>query len=126
MFYYRQCGFNAGFCKSLPAKFLIDHVRVYQDKTNSKQTVGCNPKEYPTRRFILAHEYRYKSEDDVHAIKPIVRGGGKCVEDNDCGGNRGFGKCVFYRCKCDNERIGPHCLVSTKVNIKNNNDYYFY
>ena len=25
-----QCGFNAGFCKSLPAEFLVNYMRVYQ------------------------------------------------------------------------------------------------
>ena len=44
-----QCGMNAGFCKSLPAKFLIDSVRVYQNKEDPLQNIGCNPKDRPTR-----------------------------------------------------------------------------
>ena len=44
-----QCGMNPGFCKSLPAKFLIDSVRVYQNKDDPRQNVGCNPKDRPTR-----------------------------------------------------------------------------
>jgi beta-glucan synthesis-associated protein KRE6 len=44
-----QCGMNPGFCKSLPAKFLIDSVRVYQNKEDPRQNVGCNPKDRPTR-----------------------------------------------------------------------------
>ena len=54
-----QCGMNAGFCKSLPAQFLIDSVRVYQKKSDPRQTVGCNPKERPTRKWIAGHAYRY-------------------------------------------------------------------
>jgi hypothetical protein len=54
-----QCGFNPGFCQSLPAKFYIDSVRVYQDKSDANQTIGCNPANYPTKDFIEAHAYRY-------------------------------------------------------------------
>eukprot|EP01036_Dinobryon_divergens_P025520 gene25520-34076_t len=61
-----QCGINAGFCKSLPAKFLIDYVRVYQNKEDSTQTVGCNPRDFPTKRFIAAHEYRYMGLAEAH------------------------------------------------------------
>jgi len=81
-----QCGFNPGFCKSLPARFLIDHVRVYQNKNDSRQTVGCNPREYPTKRWILAHEYRYMGTAEAHALKPIVTGGNKCTKHSQCGG----------------------------------------
>ncbi len=36
---------------------------------------GCNPREYPTTRFINGHEYRYKRPIDVHPLKAIVTGG---------------------------------------------------
>ena len=39
-----QCGFWPGFCESLPAQFEIEYVRVYQDKNNSRHTIGCNPR----------------------------------------------------------------------------------
>lgn len=101
------CGFNPGFCKTLPAKMYVDSVRVYQNKKNPNQTVGCNPKEYPTKKWILAHEYRYKNKDETHALKPIVAGGGYCLEDKECG----EGYCSFRRCICDKKWTGPKCLV---------------
>ncbi len=36
-----QCGMNSGFCKLFPAKYLIDYVRVYQNKNDSLQTIGA-------------------------------------------------------------------------------------
>ena len=48
-----QCGMNAGFCKSLPAKFFIDSVRVYQNKEDPRQNLGCNPKDRPTRYVLI-------------------------------------------------------------------------
>ena len=106
-----QCGFNPGFCKTLPAKFLIDNVRVYQDKTDKLQNIGCNPKDRPTKKWIKAHEYRYKLADDVYALKfPIKTGGSFCESDNECG----EGKCSFLRCFCNPGWQGPKCLVSIK------------
>lgn len=107
-----QCGFNAGFCKSLPAKFAVNYVRVYQNKNDPKQTVGCNPKGYPTTKFIQGHEFRYKLLTDVHAIKPIVTGGGECVDDAGCG----EGVCDIKKCKCNADWMGPRCLVPTYAN----------
>lgn len=151
-----QCGMNSNFCKMFPAQFLIDYVRVYQNKNDSRQTVGmllfvsvfptdccfgfvvscllllrlvqrdywskkymwfrglsaasrwfvticicnlcnpscsisrdhvclhswsasypftgCNPRDYPTRKFIAGHEYRYKRPQDRHPLKSIVTG----------------------------------------------------
>lgn len=53
-----KCGFNNGFCQSLPAELFVDHIRVYQNKGDPTHTVSCNPKKYPTKKWILAHEYR--------------------------------------------------------------------
>lgn len=43
----------------------INYVRVYQDKNDPKQKVGCSTKERPTRKFIEAHEKKYMQEGDV-------------------------------------------------------------
>ena len=102
-----RCGFNPGFCQTLPAKMFIDSVRVYQNKKDPAQTVTCNPKDYPTKKWIKAHEYRYKSSDDYYALKPIVAGGGSCREDEDCG----QGYCSLRRCLCNTGWTGPKCLV---------------
>jgi beta-glucan synthesis-associated protein KRE6 len=61
-----QCGMNPGFCKSLPAKFLIDSVRVYQNKDDPYQNVGCNPKDRPTR---YVHKYSILHSTCVQAFK---------------------------------------------------------
>lgn len=103
-----QCGFNPGFCKTLPADFKIDYVRVYQNKKDSRQTLGCNPKEYPTKRFIDAHAYRYKGLDQALPLRPIKTGGGKCKNHENCG----EGQCHYQKCKCNANWQGPHCLVS--------------
>jgi hypothetical protein len=52
----------------LPAKFLIDYVRVYQDKSDSNQTIGCDPVNYPTKEFIEGHTYRFERRRDTHAL----------------------------------------------------------
>lgn len=102
-----KCGFNPGFCQSLPAEFFIDHVRVYQNKADPLQTLGCNPPDFPTRKFILAHEYRYKNLEDVHALKSVAPGGGACAKNGDCG----EGTCSLKRCWCAENWTGPNCLV---------------
>ncbi len=35
-----QCGMNPDFCGLFPATYSIDHVRVYQNKNDSRQTIG--------------------------------------------------------------------------------------
>ena len=107
-----QCGMNAGFCKSLPAKFFVDHVRVYQNKNDSRHSVGCNPRAFPTKKFILAHEYRYKSLLDVHALKDTQVGGASCRKDAECG----EGSCTFRRCSCRADWLGPNCLSPSYSN----------
>lgn len=105
-----QCGMFPGFCEQLPATFEVNYIRIYQNKDDPKQTVGCNPRGYPTRKFIKAHEYRYKALVDVHAIKPIINGNGHCQGDFDCG-DKARGVCSSWgRCKCHSDWTGPHCL----------------
>jgi hypothetical protein len=103
-----KCGFNPGFCESLPAQYAIDHIRIYQNKNDSKHTIGCNPKEYPTRDFIKAHEYRYKVPTQLNSLKELVIGGGKCNKDNDCGVNN---NCIKTKCICIGIWVGPQCKV---------------
>jgi hypothetical protein len=107
-----RCGFNAGFCELLPAKFLIDHVRVYQDKTNELHTIGCNPPNYPTRRYIEAYKYNYKSIVDPEPLQKIVTGGASCRTNAHCG----KGTCsAFHKCVCSHGWQGPTCRVSKFV-----------
>lgn len=115
-----QCGFNPGFCRTLPAKFKIDYVRIYQNKADPKHSIGCNPKAFPTKRFIMAHEYRYKSTHDVHALKPTVNGGARCLSDqtgkSTSSSRCGEGECVNSRCRCKKGWTGPTCLVPAYEN----------
>lgn len=46
------CGLPADMCNNFPADFLIDYVRVYQNKQNPSHTIGCSTKTHPTRTWI--------------------------------------------------------------------------
>ena len=65
--FQETCGFSEGFCDMLqkPAEYKINWIRVYQDKNDPKQKVGCSTKERPTRKFIKAHEKKYMLAEDV-------------------------------------------------------------
>ena len=103
-----RCGMFPGFCQQLPAEFHVDNIRVYQNREDPLQTIGCNPQDYPTKKFILAHEYRYKRLTDVHAMKPVVVGTARCSKDADCG----EGYCNSNkRCHCRKGWVGSRCLV---------------
>eukprot|EP01041_Mallomonas_annulata_P001781 gene1781-3454_t len=105
-----KCGVWPGFCEQFPVDFEMDSIRVYQKKGDPYQTIGCNPEKFPTRKFIEAHEYRYKRQIDVHALKPLRVGGGRCKVDSDCG--EGTGKCLSNsKCRCEDGWVGPRCLV---------------
>jgi len=52
---------------SKPAEYKVNWVRVYQDKNDPKQKVGCSTKERPTRKFIEAHKKKYMQAGDVSA-----------------------------------------------------------
>ena len=103
----KRCGFPEGFCEMLPAHYLIDHVRVYQNKYDKSMTVGCNPREFPTKRFIQAHEYRYMKLTDKVSLQPLVTGGEDCKSDGYCG----EGVCREFKCQCRPGWMGPRCLV---------------
>jgi hypothetical protein len=103
-----RCGVNPGFCKTLPAEFKVAHVRVYQNKKDGNQTVGCNPRSHPTKRYIAAHPKKYTLAYDPLPLKKVVKGRGHCKKDADCG----EGTCSSSgRCRCHSDWTGPHCLV---------------
>lgn len=92
------CTFSPGFCQMLrqgDTAMYIDSVRVYQsddDKAHvgNEHTLGCDPPEYPTRDYIVGHEYRYMRNPpfsylDKHPMRPVQKGGGECNSDEDCG-----------------------------------------
>jgi len=121
--FQETCGFSEGFCDMMdkPAEYKVNYVRVYQDKKDKKQKVGCSTKERPTRKFIEAHEEKYMQAGDVHPLKPIQNGGGKCTltpptnetYPESCGG-ASHGLCSPKTkpptCTCIGDWTGPHCL----------------
>ena len=97
--------------------YKIDWVRVYQNKDDPKQKVGCSTPERPTSKYIQAHQYLYKREGDVSPLKEIQRGKGSCKSDLDgisaqsCGGpTRGLCS-EGHVCVCRSGWTGPNCLV---------------
>jgi hypothetical protein len=100
-----------------PIEYKINYVRVYQDPNDPKQKVGCSTPERPTRKFIQAHEKKYKLADDVselicyctlymlmdtemnssfiqdHPLKPIQNGGGPCIRTPDVNNTNGTSYC---------------------------------
>jgi len=101
-----MCGMPPGFCASLPSFFLIDSVRVYQNKNDPKHYTGCDPPGFPTKRFITAYQDKYKKEGSTRMMAQIRTGNGKCKTDDDCG----LGTCSFWSgCQCPKDRRGPNC-----------------
>ena len=104
-----------------PVEYKINWVRVYQDKNDPKQKVGCSTPERPTRKFIEAHKKKYMQKGDTHPLKPIRNGGGECSPaapknetlPQNCGGLT-RGKCDSSTnpstCTCTANWTGPHCL----------------
>jgi len=94
------CAFAPGFCKMLKktdVAMYIDSIRVYQSNNSdahvgNNHSLGCDPPEYPTKEYIMGHEYRYMRNPpfvyaDKKPLRPIQRGGGACNSDVDCGGH---------------------------------------
>ena len=91
------CRFYPGFCRMLTqgVTLRIDSVRVYQSRDDNAHvgyphSLGCDPPEYPTKDWIVGHEYQYMrgapfEYEDKGPLKNIMRGGGPCKEDKDCG-----------------------------------------
>mmetsp|Transcript_16331 Transcript_16331/g.35295 ORF Transcript_16331/g.35295 Transcript_16331/m.35295 type:complete len:695 (+) Transcript_16331:213-2297(+) len=125
--FQETCGFPDEFCGDIlykPAEYKVNYVRVYQDKNDPKQKVGCSTKERPTRKFIEAHEKKYMQDGDVHPLKPIQHGGGTCSLTAPtkeplpkfCGGKaRGVcqSKTKPSTCECLENWTGPHCMNPT-------------
>lgn len=100
----------------LPA-YKINYVRVYQNKNDPKQKVGCSTPERPTSKYIKSHQSMYMKVGDLVPLKPIENGGGVCKRDVSgisalsCGGpTRGL--CSASRlCECRAGWTGPNCLA---------------
>jgi hypothetical protein len=108
------CSFFSGFCESLPAYFMVDYVRVYQNKNDTAHTQTCDPISHPTKRFIDANEFRYLGYEGTHPLKELNIGGGTCSKDSDCGTSKCVSKLLWKSCVCEDGWVGPQCLVSDK------------
>ncbi|CAN0308956.1 unnamed protein product [Ascophyllum nodosum] len=105
-----HCAIPQGFCKMLPSYFMIDYVRVYQNTSDDRMSVGCDIPSHPSKLWIQAHQYRYMRVGDKKPLKAITAGWGKCEEDEDC-----FqGSCHWGRCHCEKGWVGPKCQVTDK------------
>ena len=126
------CSVPHAMCDNLPAEFEIDWVRVYQNKDNDDEIVGCSTPNYPTQKYIEGHKWLYTTTPNAEPLLPIRVGGGVCRHDSQCG----HGQCVEGHCACkgkegteskegkegkggvdnDYEYIGPNCLASNAFN----------
>ncbi|KAJ1458594.1 beta-glucan synthesis-associated protein-domain-containing protein [Pelagophyceae sp. CCMP2097] len=106
------CAISPGFCETLPAAFLIDSVRVYQNLKDPAQKVGCSTDTHPSKKYIEGHKIHYSDPDSDFndPLRPIQTGGAKCIKDADCG----KGRCHERRaCACLPGASGPNCRAPT-------------
>merc|ERR1719506_263857 len=100
-----DCALPPGFCDNLPhADFEVDYVRVWQEK----ESLGCSPKAYPTRKYVAAFPEKFSLEGSTTPLLPVRRGGGACVSSSDCGDD---GDCVEGKCVC-RLKTGPNCRAT--------------
>eukprot|EP00612_Vaucheria_litorea_P002088 CAMPEP_0171456454 /NCGR_PEP_ID=MMETSP0945-20130129/2930_1 /TAXON_ID=109269 /ORGANISM="Vaucheria litorea, Strain CCMP2940" /LENGTH=523 /DNA_ID=CAMNT_0011981873 /DNA_START=134 /DNA_END=1702 /DNA_ORIENTATION=+ len=108
------CSFYDGFCDSLPAHFVVDYVRVYQNPDDGNHTQSCNPESHPTSRFIEGMKYRYLGYTGTKPLKSVKKGGGKCNSDKDCGNGICKKWWLWGSCKCDEGWVSSNCLAVDK------------
>jgi len=118
--FQETCGFPHGFCKmmnneSAVPEYKINYVRVYQNRNDPKQKVGCSTPERPTKQYIEGHEDLYKTVDDRKPLRKIVVGRGACspeasIPSKSCGGPTRGVCSSSHTCRCIEGWVGPHCL----------------
>jgi len=115
-----KCGFDPFFCEMMQRKpkLKVNYIRVYQDKSDPKQKVGCSTPERPTRKYIIANQNKFKLDTDILPLKPIQVGRGVCHPESSnssidrCGGPA-RGTCTAgFVCECKAGWTGPHCLAA--------------
>jgi hypothetical protein len=95
----------AELCKTLPAWYEIDYVRLWQRRGNTR--TSCSPKDYPTQGWIESHRERYILPNMNEPLRPVLAGGYRCNSDSECG----EGSCIDEVCACARDWTGPRCLV---------------
>jgi len=117
--FQKTCAFPPNFCdmmnnKDEPIEMKVNWVRVYQNKNDPKQKVGCSTPERPTSQYIKGHPEMYKKANDEKPLKQIKNGGGPCspkakgISAEACGGPM-RGICTTSGCKCKEGFNGPAC-----------------
>lgn len=86
----------ADLCDDLPADYLVDYVRVWQQP--SAINIGCDTPSHPTREYIRAHADLYRTASMEEPLVAVVPGDGSCVNDTQCLWPRGM--CSEGLCKC--------------------------
>ena len=139
-----ETGWLVDFCKDIdparPAEYKIDYVRVYQDTSDPKHTIGCSPPDFPTREYIDDNWEKYTFDPWVMdaPLQPVQHGGGSCKKSSECGnylaadsfslelfdeekmswedfvkqygGPLRQSVCVDGTCRCTEEWTGPNCF----------------
>eukprot|EP01051_Picozoa_sp_SAG22_P013845 SAG22_NODE_1604_length_4014_cov_2.392082_1_plen_1102_part_10 len=106
----------AELCETLPADYLVDHLRVWQKEGH--ENIGCDPSDYPTKAWIHHHHEDYQLDKELAALddnlpvmeeplKYVNAGGSACTTIVQCG----HGVCVKGSCECENDWTGPRCLA---------------
>lgn len=114
-----RCGLPPSFCLMMQSKpkYNINWIRVYQDKHDPKQKVGCSTPERPTKKYIHANVEMFKAKDDEQPLRPIQRGRGLCTPSDTsttpsgCGGTKRGICTISGLCQCKEGWTGPHCLA---------------
>jgi len=113
------CAVPVGMCDNFPAVFEIDYVRVYQNKLDKNQVVGCSTPDFPTSRYIDGHKELFMGEEDTEPLQPIKVGGGACGGGdmhNNSQTCHHASSCVDNKCICANGWVGPYCMATDAHN----------
>eukprot|EP01035_Chromulina_nebulosa_P018226 gene18226-23895_t len=110
------CAVPPNMAQNFPAHFLVDYVRVYQNKQNPNHTVGCSTLTHPTKKYIKAHPELFTEPNTLAAanrlpLKSVMNGGMTCdpKRNDQCG----YGLCSLHQiCVCNEGYTGPNCKAS--------------
>lgn len=96
------------FCKTLPATYEVDYIRVYQPRGSVSH--GCSPDHHPTEGWIQSRRSRYVAPNMDEPLRPVYAGGAACQNSTECGG-ADRGQCKDAMCSCSKGWTGPRCLA---------------
>jgi len=104
--------FLSQMCRTLPATFEVDYIRVFQtQEQQAKDHEGCSPKAAPTQGWVDTRPEKYVVPNFDAPLAPIYAGGARCQTDANCGSISGSGTCLRGVCNCSEGWTGPSCLA---------------